>query len=181
MTMLYIDQRWASYNQVSTKKKRCVSSWKTMHDLCTLQVISNYTSSPAIVRLLLLWAELSIKQVKLFGNWDVLRQSWIQIANEFDLKLAIEGKHVNVIIQAPPRGRSEYLNSKKTHSIVLQAVCNASYEFILLDIGDNGWQSNGGVYINSKIGFAIDNRRGYGSGFRGHRGPIIANVEQRSS
>ena len=50
-----------------------------------------------------------------------------------------------------------YFNYKKTHSIVLLAVCNANYEFILLDVGDNGRQSDAGVYTNSKIGFAIDN------------------------
>ena len=91
------------------------------------------------------------------------RAGWIQIANWFDLKWnfphclgAIDGKHV--IIQAQlPRGGSEYFNYKKTHSIVLLAVCNASYEFILLHVGDNGRQSDGGDNTNSKIGFAIDN------------------------
>ena len=52
-------------------------------------------------------------------------------------------------------GRSIWIPKK--HSIVLLAVGNASYEFILLDFGDNGRQSNGGVYTNSKIGFAIHN------------------------
>ena len=80
------------------------------------------------------------------------RAGWIQIANWFDLKWnfphclgAIDGKHV--IIQAQlPRG-----------GIVLLAVCNASYEFILLHVGDNGRQSDGGDNTNSKIGFAIHN------------------------
>ena len=55
-----------------------------------------------------------------------------------------------------PRCGSEYFNYKKTHSIVLLAVCNASYEFILVDVGDNGRQSDGGVYTNSTIGYVID-------------------------
>ena len=36
------------------------------------------------------------------------------------------------------------------------AVCNARYEFTLVDIGQAGRQSNGGVYKNSKLGYAID-------------------------
>ena len=35
-------------------------------------------------------------------------------------------------------------------------MCNASYEFILLDVGDNGRQIDGGVYTNSTIGYATD-------------------------
>ena len=88
--------------------------------------------------------------------------SWLEIANEFDSKWnfphclgAIDGKHV--VIQAPPRCGSLYFNYKKTHSIVLLAVCNANYEITLADVGDNGRQSDGGVYTNSKIGYAIDN------------------------
>lgn len=105
--------------------------------------------------------------------WNVLKerkfidppnhlQNWLAIANEFDSKWnfphclgAIDGKHV--VIQAPPRCGSLYFNYKKTHSIVLLAVCNANYEFTLIDVGDNGRQSDGGVYTNSVIGYAIDN------------------------
>ena len=83
----------------------------------------------------------------------------MQIANEFDKKWnfphcvgAIDGKHV--VIQSPPRCGSEYFNYKKKR--VLLAVCNASYEFILVDVGDIGRQSDGGVYTNSTIGYAID-------------------------
>lgn len=47
-----------------------------------------------------------------------------------------------------------YFNCKKTHSIVFVAVCNANYEFILADVGNNSRQSDGGVYTNSKIGHA---------------------------
>lgn len=45
---------------------------------------------------------------------------------------------------------------KKTHSIVLLTVCNARYEFTLVDIGDSGRQSDGSVYNNSHLGHAIE-------------------------
>ena len=89
-------------------------------------------------------------------------REWIQIAEDFDAKWnfphcigAIDGKHIN--IQAPANSGSMYFNYKKFFSIVLLAVCNANYEFTLIDVGDVGRQSDSGVYNNSNLGHAIDN------------------------
>ena len=87
---------------------------------------------------------------------------WKSVSEEFHSKWdfpnalgAIDGKHV--VMQAPHNGGSGYFNYKKTHSIVLMAVCNARYEFIMVDIGDSGRQSDGSVYNNSHLGYAIEN------------------------
>ena len=40
---------------------------------------------------------------------------------------------------------------------MLLAVCNAKYEFTMVDIGDSGRQSDGSIYNNSHLGFAINN------------------------
>ena len=74
---------------------------------------------------------------------------------EFSCLGAIDGKHI--VTQAPACSGSDYFNYKKTHSIVLLVVCNARYEFTMVDIGDAGRQSDGGVYRHSELGFAIDN------------------------
>ena len=47
--------------------------------------------------------------------------------------------------------------TKTTHSIVLMGICDANYRFIMADIGDTGRQSDGSVYSNSHLGFAIEN------------------------
>ena len=60
-------------------------------------------------------------------------------------------------MQAPHNAGSEYFNYKKTHSIGLLAVCNAHYEFTMVDIGDSGRQSDGSVYNNNYLGNAIEN------------------------
>ena len=88
-------------------------------------------------------------------------KEWFAIAAEFNDKWnfphclgAIDGKHV--LIQAPARSGSNFFNYKKCFSIVLLAVCNANYEFTLVDIGEAGRQSDGGVYSSSNLGQAID-------------------------
>ena len=123
-------------------------------------------SPPTVSRIVretckVLWEELRFRGYLEVPNSE---DKWRNIAKEFELKWnfprclrAIDGKHV--VVQAPARSGSDYFNYKKTHSIVLLAVCNAKYEFTLVDIGDAGRQSDGGVYKNSNLGYTIDNNR----------------------
>ena len=68
---------------------------------------------------------------------------WLAIADNFESKWnfgncigTIDGKHV--IILAPTKSGLHLFNYKKSRSIVLMAIVNADYEFILVDIGDAG-------------------------------------------
>ena len=78
-----------------------------------------------------------------FSNAPCDEHGWKKIAKEFEQRWncphalgALNGKHV--VIQAPARSGSSFFNYKTTHSIVLLAVRNAKYEFILVDEGDTG-------------------------------------------
>ena len=110
-----------------------------------------------------------MKLVRLYVIWNILaekgysrsKEEWFKIATEFQNEWnfphclgALDGKHV--VMQAPSRSGSAYFNYKKSFSIVLLAICNAKYEFTLVDIGDAGRQSDGGVYSSSKLGRAIE-------------------------
>ena len=66
-----------------------------------------------------------------------------------------DGKHI--VMQAPARAGSTFITYKGTHSIVLMAVVNSEYEFILVDIGEAGRQSDGGGFANGHIGYAMNN------------------------
>ena len=130
---------------------------------CT--VVASYRISPSAVSRIItetcdaIW--ISLKRMHYldcpsnFNEWKI-------VAEEFESKWnfphaigALDCKHA--VMQAPHNSGSRYFNYKKTYSIVLQAVCNAKYEFTMVDIGDSGRQSNGSVCNNSHLGFAVEN------------------------
>ena len=58
-------------------------------------------------------------------------------------------------MQAPARSGSSFFNYKRTPRIFSMAICNARYQFTIVDIGDSGRQSDGSVYANSNLGLRL--------------------------
>lgn len=88
-------------------------------------------------------------------------ETWKQVAEKFwDLWNfpncigAIDGKHIK--IQAPPNSGSQFYNYKQTFSVVLLAVVDAHYKFLVVDIGSYGKNSDGGIFSHSKLGQDLD-------------------------
>ncbi|ODM90566.1 putative nuclease HARBI1 [Orchesella cincta] len=69
---------------------------------------------------------------------------------------ATDGKHVR--IRAPSLSGSHNFNYKGYFSVALLAVVDASYRFIIVDIGASGSQSEGGVLARSVFGKALQNQ-----------------------
>ena len=82
-------------------------------------------------------------------------EQWKDFAQEFgDLWQfthvvgAIDGKHV--VAEAPAKSGTLYHNYKGTFSIVLLAVCDAKYNFTLVDVGQYGSNNDSGFLGQSK-------------------------------
>ncbi|GFR63957.1 protein ANTAGONIST OF LIKE HETEROCHROMATIN PROTEIN 1 [Elysia marginata] len=67
---------------------------------------------------------------------------------------ALDGKRVRV--KCPRNSGSMYFSYKKYHSIVLQAVTDARYRFIAIDVGGYGKRSDGGTFHPSDLYNAIE-------------------------
>jgi len=44
-----------------------------------------------------------------------------------------------------------YYNYKQRFSIVLLAICNSNYEFLIIDVGSSGYNNDAGVWAKSKF------------------------------
>ena len=62
-----------------------------------------------------------------------------------------------MVIEAPAKSGTLYHNYKGTFSIVLLAVCEAKYNFTLVDVGQYGSNNDSGVLAQSKISSSFEN------------------------
>jgi hypothetical protein len=96
----------------------------------------------------------TVANICFFFQFPASIDEWKEISAGFEKKCnfpkclgAVDGKHVK--ITAPPGSGSYFWNYKSYNSLVLMAIANANYEFILCDFGTNGRISDGGVIDNT--------------------------------
>ncbi|XP_029974555.1 protein ALP1-like [Salarias fasciatus] len=88
-------------------------------------------------------------------------ESWREVAQGFWKKWnfpnclgALDGKHI--VIEKPPHSGSMYFNYKRTFSTVLLALVDADYRFRVINVGDYGRSSDGGIYAGSALGIGME-------------------------
>ena len=155
--------------QKSSEKRKCIGPSErlcvTLRYLTTgdsqTTIAMNYRISPSSVgRIIYETCEALWQVLENYLECPESDSDWRKIADEFNLIWnfpqcigALDGKHV--VMQAPERSGSSFFYYKKTHSIVLMAVCDAHYKFTMVDIGDSGSNSDGGVFSSSRMGDAF--------------------------
>ena len=150
---------------ISPEERLCVTLRYVVTGDAGVTITASYRiSATSISRIIkettkVIW---NVFQDKGFLKSPISAQKWEEIAQSFEKKrnfqhclATIDGKHI--IMQAPAKNGSLFYNYKKSFSGILLAVCNADYEFTLIDIGEPGRQSDGGVFPNSNLGYAIVN------------------------
>lgn len=93
---------------------------------------------------------------------EFTEQFWLQTAAEYYEKTnfpncigAIDGKHVRV--KKPTESGSLYFNYKNYFSIVIMAICDASYKFIFVDVGSYGKSADPTVWKDSTFYKSLEN------------------------
>lgn len=97
--------------------------------------------------------------------WDVLYETYMPVPTQIDFKNiaedfykiwnfpncvgALDGKHIR--LRCPKNSGSMFFNYKGYFSIVLQALVDANYRFINIDVGGYGKQSDGGTFKASRL------------------------------
>ena len=157
-------QRTQFRDPISPSERLCVTLRYLVTGDAQVTIGASYRMSPAIIGKIIPETCNSIWNVLLLNDYiraPKSEEDWCEIVKGFftrwnfpNLAGAIDGKHV--LIQAPAHSGSMYFNYKKTFSIVLMAVCDSKYRFTLVDIGDCGSQSDGSVFANSFLGYAIE-------------------------
>lgn len=70
-----------------------------------------------------------------------------------NLVAAIDGKHVRIM--CPNKTGSLFFNYKNYFSIVLLALVDANYKFVIVDIGSYGKEGDAGIFSKSQTGQEI--------------------------
>ncbi|CAH2013981.1 unnamed protein product [Acanthoscelides obtectus] len=100
------------------------------------------------------WIVSEIRKRNYLERFPNSGEKWKEIAASFEERWhfphcigALDGKHIDII--PPQNSGSYYYNYKGKHSMVLLAIVDAKYRFLLADFGTNGRISDGGVLQNT--------------------------------
>ncbi|XP_049291711.1 uncharacterized protein LOC125768306 [Anopheles funestus] len=113
-------------------------------------------SQPSLTNIIPETCRAIIHVLKEYMKMPRTQQEWKNIASGFSNKWqfpnclgAADGKHVK--ITPPPSSGSNFFNYKKFNSVILMAIADSNYTFIMCDVGGAGSESDGGCIKKTKF------------------------------
>jgi len=88
-------------------------------------------------------------------QWKAIDVDFWKIWNFPNCIGAVDEKHVN--IEAPANIDSVYFNCKIASSVILLALVDGNYNFIMIDVGSFGGSSDSGIFSHSALGKRMAN------------------------
>ncbi|KAL4153124.1 hypothetical protein QTP88_000957 [Uroleucon formosanum] len=104
-----------------------------------------------------IWITLKSKHMPT-PNTNLFKKTAIEFYEKWDFPNcvgSIDGKHIRM--RCPKNSGSMYFNYKQYFSIVLMAIADANYRFLMIDVGAYGKDSDGSVMSNSNFYRRIEN------------------------
>ncbi|KAF4528814.1 hypothetical protein B566_EDAN017280 [Ephemera danica] len=89
-------------------------------------------------------------KIPTYAEWMKIKEDFFELWDLPNCLGAIDGKHI--AIKKPFKTGSEYRNYKYGFSTVLLALADANYMFRIVDIGQYGSASDGGIFSRSPFG-----------------------------
>ena len=153
--------------QVGPEKRLCVTSYYLVTGYRPVIIVAIYRISPTLIGGIIkettgvIWDVISEKicllPSKSSKDWEDISRGFENRWNFPHCVDVLDGKHI--AIQASIMSGFLFFNYKKSFSIVLLALWDASYQITAADIEEAGRQSdgNGGLHANSNLGRSIVN------------------------
>ena len=92
------------------------------------------------------------------------KEKWLEISKNFEERWnfpnglgAVDGKHI--VMEQPTNSGSHYRNNKGTDSIILLAMIGPEYEFLYVDVGINGRNSDDGIWSRCPLKDALEKNK----------------------
>ncbi|KAJ8896206.1 hypothetical protein PR048_001549 [Dryococelus australis] len=124
-------------------------------DVCAVlvQELKEYVK---IITIALLLQNLFLYKHCTFFSFPITPLAWKEISKTFEVYWnlpqcvgALDGKYV--VLQAPVHSESDFYNYEFNFGIVLLALVDDKYNYLLTDVGFQGRLSDGGVFKNAKL------------------------------